>query len=131
MSEGPLVLCVEDNPQNYLLVEKVLGKAGYRIVHAVDGPAALRAAEVDKPDMVLLDIHLPGFDGIETLRRLRKMPAMAKVPVIALTADVLRGDRDAILAAGFDDYLAKPYRIDELLALVQARCPLRPEGAPA
>lgn len=126
-----MVLCVEDNPQNFMLVDKVLGRAGYDVVHAIDGPAALRSAEARTPHLVLLDIHLPGFDGFETLRRLREMPEMARVPVIALTADVLRGDRKAILDAGFDEYLAKPYRIDELLALVRARCPARPEGAGA
>lgn len=131
MADGPFVLCVEDNPQNFLLVEKVLCQAGYRVAHAIDGPAALRSAEATTPDIVLLDIHLPGFDGFETLRRLRKIPAMARVPVVALTADVLWGDRNAMLAAGFDDYLAKPYRIDELLVLVQARCPTPPGSASA
>ena len=124
MPEGPVVLCVEDNPQNFLLVDKVLSQEGYRVLHAIDGPAALRSAEAQPPDIVLLDIHLPGIDGFETLRRLRALPGLARVPILALTADVLRGDRNAIMSEGFDDYLAKPYRIDELLALVQAHCPL-------
>lgn len=118
-----LVLSVEDNPQNSMLVDKVLTGAGYRVVHAVDGPAALRLAGAERPDVVLLDIHLPGFDGFEALRRLRAMPALQGVPMLALTADVLRGDRSAILASGFDDYLPKPYRIDELLTMVQRHCP--------
>jgi CheY-like chemotaxis protein len=120
---GRLVLSVEDNPQNSMLVDKVLRGAGYRVVHAVDGPAALRAAGGERPDLVLLDIHLPGFDGFEALRRLRALPGLEKVPMLALTADVLRGDRNAILAGGFDDYLPKPYRIDELLAMVERHCP--------
>jgi len=126
---GRLVLSVEDNPQNAMLVEKVLGGVGYRVVHAVDGPAALRAAGHERPDLVLLDIHLPGFDGFETLRRLRALPGLEKVPVLALTADVLRGDRSAILAAGFDDYLPKPYRITELVEMVGKHCPAA--GTPA
>lgn len=124
MAEAPLVLCVEDNAQNSMLVEKVLGRAGYRVVHAFDGPGALRAAGKERPDIVLLDIHLPGFDGFEALRRLRAMPGLVGVPVLALTADVLIGDRKAILGHGFDDYLPKPYRIDELLAMVEQHCPV-------
>lgn len=126
---GRLVLSVEDNPQNSMLVDKVLRGAGYRVVHAVDGTAALRAAGAERPDVVLLDIHLPGFDGFEALRRLRALPGLEKIPMLALTADVLRGDRGAILAGGFDDYLAKPYRIDELLAMVERHCP-RAGGEP-
>ena len=128
MAEGPVVLCVEDSPQNFMLVDKVLTAAGYRVVHAIDGLAALRAAEAQRLDIVLLDIHLPGFDGFEVLRRMRAMPSLQGLPILALTADVLREDRDAILAAGFDEYLAKPYRIDELLALVKAHCPVRKQG---
>lgn len=127
----PLVLSVEDNPQNSMLVQKVLAGAGYRVVHASDGPAGVRAATDHAPDLILLDIHLPGFDGFEALRRMRALPGLARVPILALTADVLRGDRESILRAGFDDYLAKPYRIDELLALVRQHCPPRPGGGSA
>jgi CheY-like chemotaxis protein len=122
------VLSVEDNPQNAMLVDRVLKGAGYEVVHAADGPAAVRAATARPFDVVLLDLHLPGFDGIEALRRLRALPGYEKVPMLALTADVLRGDKNAILAAGFDDYLPKPYRIDELLEMVKQHCPL--EGRP-
>jgi len=124
VTPSPLVLVVEDSMQNYLLVEKVLVRGGYRVQHAGDGAAGVRAAETEAPDLVLLDLHLPVLDGFEAFRQLRTMPALADVPIVAVTADVIRGDRERVLEAGFDGYLAKPFHIDELVELVRELCPV-------
>jgi CheY-like chemotaxis protein len=108
---------VEDNPDNRLLVRAMLGDA-YDITEYASGPEALVGLRSTPADLVLLDISLPGMDGIEVLRRLRADPATAQLPVLALTAHAMAGDRERFLALGFDDYLTKPI-VDDA-ALVRA-----------
>ena len=101
------VALVEDNPDNRLLVQALL-KGHYEVVEFPTGADALAAFDDNQPDLVLLDISLPGMDGTEVLERLRAESRWRELPVIALTAHAMSGDRERLLRLGFDDYLAKP-----------------------
>jgi len=117
---GELILVVEDNDKNRKLVRDVLTAKGYRLVEAETGEDGLRLAQEQRPALVLMDIQLPGIDGIETLRRLRADAATAAIPVIAVTASAMTQDRQKILAAGFDAYQSKPISIRPFVDLVRA-----------
>ena len=106
---------VEENPDNRLLVEAILGER-YRFLEYEGGPEALAAFRIEPPDLVLLDISMPGMDGTEVLRRMRQEPALVRVPVVALTAHAMAGDREKYLAQGFDDYVTKPI-VDERILI--------------
>ena len=112
------ILYIEDNPENRLLVKRILEVEGYKVVEAVSGLAGLSAAETMHPDLILMDINLPELDGYELTRRLKQIKHMAGVPVIAMTANVMKGDREKTLAAGCDGYIQKPIDVDELPAQV-------------
>jgi len=114
MSDGDLVLIVEDNEKNMKLVRDILQAIGYSPLEASSGEAALAVAAETAPALVLMDIHLPDLDGAEALRRLRSDKRTAAIPVLALTAQAMQGDRERFLAAGFDGYLSKPVDVDEL-----------------
>lgn len=114
------VLIVEDNPRNLKLVRDVLGHAGYETLEAADGEAGVALAVERRPDLVLMDINLPGMTGVEALARLRADPATASIPVAALTAYAMKDDRARILAAGFDGYLDKPVDVRALPARIEA-----------
>lgn len=101
------VAVVEDNPDNRLLLEAMIGDR-YRLVEYENGPDALEGIHRDPPALVLLDISLPGMDGVEVFSRLRADEATSGIPVVALTAHAMGGDRDLFLAMGFDDYVSKP-----------------------
>jgi two-component system cell cycle response regulator DivK len=116
------VLVVEDNEKNMKLFRDVLGATGYRTLEATTGAQAVELATEDAPDLVLMDIQLPDFDGIEALRRLRADERTAAIPVLALTAQAMHGDRERFLEAGFDGYLAKPVNVVELLETVKQHC---------
>lgn len=107
----PRIAVVEDNADNRLLVDAILSDA-YEVVPYEDGPAALAGIPRERPALVLLDISLPGMDGSEVLRRLRAEPALVGLPVVALTAHAMAGDRERYIAAGFDGYVSKPI-VDE------------------
>ncbi len=110
---------VEDNADNRLLLSILLGDQ-YAIAEFETGYEALEAFARDVPQLVLLDIALPGIDGVEVVRRMRSDPALQQVPVVALTAHAMYGDRARYLAAGFDEYVSKPIEDqDALLALVE------------
>ena len=109
------VAVVEDNPDNRLLVQVMLDPL-YEITEYETGMAALEGLGKNKPDVVLLDISLPEMDGTEVLRRIRADAALRDLPVIALTANAMAGDREKYIAAGFNDYVAKPI-VDEALLL--------------
>src|SRR3989338_183748 len=94
------VLYIEDNEENRLLIRRVLGAEGYQILEAEDGPSGIRMAESDHPDLILMDIMMPGLDGREVTTRLRGISRLEKVPIIALTAGVMKGDKELALAAG-------------------------------
>jgi two-component system, cell cycle response regulator DivK len=116
---GELILVVEDNDKNRKLVRDVLTAKGYRLVEAETGEDGVRLARDEHPALVLMDIQLPGINGIEALRHLRADPATAGIPVIAVTASAMTQDRQKILAAGFDAYQSKPISIRPFLDLVR------------
>ena len=108
------ILYIEDNPENRLLVKRVLQAEGYTVIEADSGKAGLSKAEATRPDLILMDINLPEIDGYELTRRLKQMPHLAGVPVVAMTANVMKGDREKTLAAGCDGYIQKPIDVDQL-----------------
>lgn len=109
------VVIIEDNPDNRLLLRAVLEDL-YDLEEFEAGEAALEGMRASPPDVVLLDISLPGLDGVEVLKRMRAEPVLARVPVIALTAHAMSGDREKYLGLGFDDYVTKPI-VDEAILL--------------
>ncbi|MDX1993518.1 MAG: response regulator [bacterium] len=109
------ILYVEDNPQNMRLVRKMLGVGGHDMIEALNGRSGIEVAEAEMPDLILMDINLPDIDGMEVARYLKSNPRMAHIPIIALTANAMFGDRERFLAAGCDGYLAKPISKNELL----------------
>ena len=108
------IVVVEDNPDNRLLVQVIL-EPFYKVVEYETGFAALQGMAAEKPDLVLLDISLPEMDGGEVLRRMRSDPQLQALPVIALTAHAMSGDREKYLNAGFNDYVTKPIVDEEVL----------------
>jgi len=113
-----LILIVEDNEKNMKLVRDVLQAKGYATLEAVTGEDGVRLAQERKPALVLMDIQLPGINGIEALRQLRADASTASIPVIAVTASVMASDRQNIVDAGFDGYVGKPLNLKEFLAAV-------------
>jgi two-component system cell cycle response regulator DivK len=112
--EPATLLYIEDNAANRLLVRRVLEAEGYTVLEAADGPLGLEMVRDTPPDLILLDINLPEMDGYEFVSRLRKIEGLEKTPVIALTANVMKGDRERTLAAGCDGYIQKPIDVDAL-----------------
>jgi two-component system, cell cycle response regulator DivK len=112
------ILYVEDNPQNMRLVRKMLGIGGYEILEALTGEDGLNMAMAHVPDLILMDINLPDIDGMEVTARIKAMPDMAHIPVIALTANAMHGDKERFTSGGCDGYLAKPITKAELLTVV-------------
>ena len=117
---GDLVQLVEDNEKNMKLLRDVLTAKGYRVLEATSGEDAVASTLEDDPQLVLMDVQLPGIDGVAALGRIRADPQTAAIPVIALTAQAMEGDRARFLAAGFDGYLSKPPDIVELVTAVSA-----------
>jgi two-component system cell cycle response regulator DivK len=114
-----LVLIVEDNEKNMKLARDVLQAKGYSTVEAVTGEEGVKLAKERKPDLVLMDIQLPGISGIEAFRQIRADAKTRAIPVIALTASVTPTDRTAITAAGFDAFLGKPINLKEFVETVR------------
>jgi CheY-like chemotaxis protein len=115
----PLILVVEDAPDNQVRVEQVFQDSGYRVTCIQDGQAALDWLETNHPDLILLDLSLPEIDGWEVARQLKASDRTAKIPIIAVTAHAMKGDKETAIAAGCDDYLTKPLDIDLLEACVK------------
>ena len=115
-----LILIVEDNEKNLKLVRDVLQVKGYATIEAGTGEDGVRLALEHRPDLVLMDIQLPGISGIDALRALRADPATATIPVIAVTASVMQQDRSMITEAGFDGYIGKPLDLKLFLETVRA-----------
>jgi len=109
------VLIAEDNPVNRELLRELLELRGYTVLEACDGQEALRLIEHAQPELMLLDISMPGMDGFAVVRRIRENPRMAELPVVAVTAYAMRGDQERILSAGFDGYLSKPINPSSLV----------------
>jgi two-component system cell cycle response regulator DivK len=119
---GEQILVVEDNEKNMKLFRDVLQAKGYRTLEATTGEEALDLATTQAPDLVLMDVRLPDIDGVEALARLRADRRTASIPVLAVTAQAMHGDRERFLAVGFDGYLAKPVNIVEVVGAVRAQC---------
>ena len=115
------ILIVEDNPDNMFLTVMLLESAGYTVLSATDAEAGLTLARAELPDLILMDIQLPGMDGLEATALLKSDVATRAIPVIALTALEMKGDEERIRAAGCDGYIAKPMGIQDFLATVAAR----------
>jgi signal transduction histidine kinase len=117
--EGRNVLLVEDNPVNQTVIEAMLRSLGFTVSVAVDGAQAVRSAESLIFEAILMDCRLPIIDGYEATRQIRQLPGCADLPIIALTANALQGDREACLSAGMNDYLAKPFKRNDLQQILQ------------
>ena len=115
---GELILIVEDNDKNRKLVRDVLTFKGYTTIEAETGEAGVRLAQERRPNLVLMDIRLPGIDGMEALRQLRAEPTTREIPVMAMTASVMSEDRRRVMGAGFDAYQGKPIQVNDFLAAV-------------
>jgi two-component system cell cycle response regulator DivK len=115
------VLVVEDNPANMTLAVFLLESAGHSVLTARDAEAGLTLAREQQPDLILMDIQLPGMDGLQATAMLKATAATAAIPVIALTALAMKGDEERIRAAGCDGYIAKPISYREFLALIASR----------
>ena len=114
-----LILIVEDNPQSLKLVRDILQVKGYQTLETETGEEGVRLARERQPALILMDIQLPGINGIEALQRLRADPVTSATPVIAVTASVMTQDRSRIMAAGFDGFQSKPISVNQLLATVR------------
>jgi two-component system, cell cycle response regulator DivK len=117
------ILVIEDTEDNRQIVRDLLESAGYELIEALDGLEGVAAAEREHPDLILMDIQLPGIDGYEATRRIRAVPALAAVPIIAVTSYALSGDEAKTRAAGCDGYVAKPFSPRQLLAKIREFLP--------
>ena len=109
-----LILYVEDDFANRVLIRRILSAEGHRVVEAENAEEALAALESHSPDLILMDINMPEVDGFTLTRRIKNTPAWKDIPVVALTANVMKGDRERVLQAGCDGYIQKPIDVDAL-----------------
>ena len=117
---GARVLVVEDNDMNMQLVEYLLEEGGYQIVKAASGEEALSIARTGDPvDLILMDIHLPGIDGLSVVREMKTDAVTSAIPILALTAHAMRGDKDRFLEAGCDGYISKPIDVKTFLSSIR------------
>jgi two-component system cell cycle response regulator DivK len=117
------ILVVEDQEDNRRIIRDLLTASGYALIEAVTGEEGVAAAEREKPDLILMDIQLPGLDGYEATRRIKAIPALKQVPVIAVTSYALSGDDQKAFAAGCDGYVTKPFSPRQLLAKIREYLP--------
>ena len=113
------VLCIEDQADNRRIVRDLLTSVGFEVIEAVKGDEGVSTAEREKPDLILMDIQLPGIDGYEATRRIKANPALAHIPIIVVTSYALSGDEEKARSAGCDAYIAKPFDAMELLSMVR------------
>jgi two-component system cell cycle response regulator DivK len=125
MSHSPVVLLVEDNPRNLKLARDVLEFAGFSVVVATTGEEAVEQSRVALPDVILMDLQLPGIDGFAALELIHGHDSTAHIPVVALTAFAMRRDRERVLGSGFSGYLEKPISVREFPAQVRRHLPRR------
>ena len=114
MSNNATILYVEDNIDNRTLVRRILMAEGYNLLEAVDGTQALEILKSTQPNLILMDINMPDMDGYTLTAKIKGIPGLESIPIIALTANVMRGDRERSLEAGCDGYIQKPIDIDTL-----------------
>ena len=117
------ILVVEDDPDNRRIVTKVLTREGYDVIEVATGAAAVAAAREDRPDLIIMDLALPGLDGFEASRQIKAAPDSADIPIVALTAFAMRGDEERARAAGCDAYVPKPFRPQTLREVVRRFLP--------
>jgi CheY-like chemotaxis protein len=130
MSENALVLIGEDEPDNQLILQTVVESlVGVRAQVAGDGPAVLASVERERPRMILLDLMLPGLDGLQVTRQLKADPATRNIPIVAVSAMARPDDRDAALAAGCDEFVRKPFELDDLEAVIRTYLSAQYNGA--
>jgi two-component system cell cycle response regulator DivK len=114
------ILYIEDEPGNRMLVRRILEAEGFFVSEATNGLSGLEIATQTKPDLILLDINLPEIDGYDLAKRFRETPNLSEVPILAITANVMHGDRERTLEAGCDGYIQKPIDVDQLPEQVRA-----------
>ena len=117
------ILYVEDNDDNVYMLKNRLSRAGFTVVVATDGKQGIAMASSEQPDLILMDLTLPNVDGHEATRRIKADSATNRIPVIALTANAMAGDREKALAAGCDDFDTKPVELQRLLGKIRALSP--------
>ncbi|MDZ4770028.1 MAG: response regulator [Chloroflexota bacterium] len=127
---GIKVVYIEDNPQNMRLVRKILGGAGHYVTEATDGASGLEAIIRERPALILMDVNLPDIDGLELTQRIKADPTLSHIPVVALTANAMYGDRERCMAAGCSGYIPKPVTKNLLLSTVASYAP-QPATEPA
>ncbi len=118
---GTRILYVEDNEDNVYMLVRRLKRKGYEVVVAVDGAKGVEMARTDAPSLILMDLSLPVLDGWEATRQIKAAPETRDIPIIALSAHAMEGDRDSAIAAGCDDYDTKPVEFDRLLGKIEAQ----------
>jgi two-component system cell cycle response regulator len=124
------ILIIEDNPANIELMSFLLSAYGHAPLSAADGPRGVAAARSERPDLIACDVNLPGMDGFAVLAELKGDPALAGVPILAVTALAMTGDREKVLAAGFDGYISKPIEPESFVAELEAFLTTAPASAP-
>jgi two-component system cell cycle response regulator DivK len=120
MATNRIVLYVEDNPDNRLLVRRILQADGFDVLEASSAAQALELLQLQTPDLILMDINMPDLDGYTLTTRLKQDPNFNRVPIVALTANVMKGDRERSLEAGCDGYIQKPIDVDRLPSQVSS-----------
>jgi two-component system cell cycle response regulator DivK len=124
-NEKTTILYVEDNLENRVLVRRILMSEDYAVLEAVNAADALNILKNARPDLILMDINMPDIDGYTLTARIKAMPGFERVPILALTANVMRGDKEKTLEAGCDGYIQKPLDIDQLIREVERFLPRR------
>ena len=117
--EKSTILYVEDNPDNRLLVKRILMAENYELLEATNAAQAINLLQTTTPDLILMDINMPDMDGYTLTTKIRSMPGLARVPILALTANVMRGDKEKTLEAGCDGYIQKPLDVDQLVREIE------------
>jgi CheY-like chemotaxis protein len=118
------ILIAEDNEANIMTISSYLGVKGYQLLVARNGHEAIELAQSSLPDLILMDIQMPGMDGIEAIQKIRQNPELASIPIIAITALAMKGDREKCLTAGANDYISKPIKLKQLNETIQHFLPL-------
>lgn len=127
--EKPKVLLVEDNYMNKVLVKEILTLNGYEVIEAQSGVEAIKILAASRPDIILMDLHLPEMDGFTATRIIKSDERNKEIPILALTASAMKGDEEKILSRGFDGYVAKPIEVRKLLEIISASLNAKKQGA--
>jgi two-component system cell cycle response regulator DivK len=122
------ILYVEDNPDNRLLVKRILLSEDYSLLEATDATDALNVLKTNQPDLILMDINMPDMDGYTLTAKIKSLPGFERVPILAVTANVMRGDKEKTLEAGCDGYIQKPLDIDQLTREIEKFISRRANG---